>query len=188
MAFPAQTKDNRIVQIVDKVIIGGGAMLELFTDEDGKKYTRDLITAHAPHILIPIEDSLLLAENMVAAGADGAEQVLERVKIIAAEAGILDEVEGPADETESGIERVEGFVAHALEEAEAFVEKVEDALGFKDDTDDAQATSEDDSETTSESETAEAESEPLVAADDTGSTAEVGEIPAAAAEELPPAA
>jgi hypothetical protein len=129
MAYPAQVKDGRIVQIVDKLIVGGGAMVEIFTDQDGQKYTRDLITNHAAHILIPIEDSIALAKNMAAAGADGAEQALNRVKVIAEELGIdLDE-----EQDESLIEKAEDFIEEKLDEFGDVIEKIEDALGVQDD-------------------------------------------------------
>jgi hypothetical protein len=65
MAFPAQTIEGKIVQIVDKALCSTGQLVEVFTDQDGQKYTRDLAGAHAPHILIPLEEKIAEAEAAV---------------------------------------------------------------------------------------------------------------------------
>jgi exonuclease VII small subunit len=65
MAFPAQTISGEIVSIVDKATCATGQLVEVFTDEDGVRYTRDLMGAHAPHILIPLDEKLEQAEAVV---------------------------------------------------------------------------------------------------------------------------
>ena len=133
MAYPAQTKSGKIVNIVEKAVIHGGKLVEVFTDEDGVKYTRDLVSNHAPHILYPIEDSLDLAENMVAAGVQGAEAILSNVKEVADEVGLGDSVDGAIEQGESLIEKVGDKLDEAIDAAQQVVEEVEDALGVQND-------------------------------------------------------
>ena len=131
MAFPAQTKSGKIVTIVDKAILHGAQLVEVFTDEDGVKYTRDLVSNHAPHILYPIEDSLDLAENMVAAGVTGAEAILSNVEKVAEEAGL--DIDGVIEEGETLVEKIGDTLQHGIDAAQEVVEQVEDALGVQND-------------------------------------------------------
>jgi hypothetical protein len=97
MAFPAQTISGEIVQIVDKALCATGQLVEVFTDQDGQKYTRDLAGAHAPHILIPLEEKIEEAEAVV-------EKIDEETGSIGD--SFLDKVEGALETAKDVVEAV----------------------------------------------------------------------------------